>query len=151
PERDNVALGRSAWQSSLSARARGTDPRRDAERGNDGDRDVEYGFHTASENGPWWAVDLAAVYSVRLIRLFNRKFAEHKLRGFHLEVSSDFLAWRRLYAHRPQDRALLLAEPIEIAFETPVEARYVRIRLPRVGVLHLAEVEIYKAAAANSG
>ena len=144
-ERDNVALGRSAWQSSVSARARGIDQRRDAEGGNDGNRDVEYGFHTASENRPWWAVDLAAVYPVRLIRLFNRKFAEHKLRGFQIEASADFLAWRTLYAHRPQDRDLLFAEPIEITFETPVAARYVRIGLPRIGVLHLAEVEIYKA------
>ena len=151
PEHDNVALGRSAWQSSISARSRGRDLRLDAEGGNDGDRSVEYGFHTRSENGPWWAVDLATHYSVRLIRIFNRKLVEQKLRGFIVEVSTDFLTWRPVYVHLPRDRELLYADPIEIAPAAPVEARYVRIRLPRVGVLHLVEVEVYKASPANSG
>jgi hypothetical protein len=151
PEHDNVALGRIAWQSSLSARARGRSHRLDAEGGNDGDLSVEYGFHTASQPGPWWAVDLAAHYPVRSVRLFNRKLAERKFQGFVLEASTDFVEWRPLYAHEQRDRDLLYAEPIEIALETPVEARYVRVRLPHVGVLHLVEVEVYRAASVNSG
>ncbi len=145
PAFDNVALGRAAWQSSVSPLARASDPRRDAEGGNDGDPSVEFGFHTGHEQGPWWAVDLGAVYPLRLVRLFNRRGAEGRLRGFEVETSLDFLSWAKAYAHDPADRKALLARPIEIALNPPVEARYLRVRLPRPGVLHLAEVEVLKA------
>jgi hypothetical protein len=139
---DNVALGRSAWQSSVSARSRSHELRRDAEGGNDGDTDAEFGFHTGFQDGPWWAVDLAAEHAVRCVRLFNRKLLEHRLRTFLVEASLDFVSWRVAYRHDPADRKILYARPIEIALEPPVSARYIRVRLERKGVLHLAEVEV---------
>jgi hypothetical protein len=139
---NNVALGRTTWQSSVSRRSRRRDPRLDAEGGNDGDSGVEYGFHTASEEAPWWAVDLAAVYPVRCVRLFNRELAEHRLHTFRIEASLDFVTWNIVYNHDTDDRKILHAKPIEIAVEPPISARYVRVRLARRGVLHLAEVEV---------
>ncbi len=144
PAFDNVALGRCAWQSSVSPRAAARDPRRDAEGGNDGDTEAEYGFHTAYEERPWWVVDLAAEYSIRQVRVFNRKLAEQRLRGFVVETSLDFVTWRQLFAHAASDRKMLFAAPIEIVVDPPVLARYVRVLLPRLGVLHLAEVEVCK-------
>jgi len=144
-ESDNVALGRSAWQSSTSARARKRSLRRDAEGGNDGDLQAEYGFHTAQQEGPWWAVDLGAEFALRRVRLYNRRGAERRLRLFVIETSPDFMTWTTVYAHEPKDTSLLLKQPIEIGFDPPARARYLRIRLPRVGVLHLVEVEVFKA------
>ena len=145
PAFDNLALGRPAWQSSVSLRSRVSDLRGDAEGGNDGDVDVEYGFHTAFQDAPWWAVDLGAERRIRLVRLFNRRQAENKLRLFEIEISSDFLAWTQVYAHAAADRELLHKRPIEIAVTPPALARYVRVRLARQGVLHLAEVEVIGA------
>jgi hypothetical protein len=142
PAFDNMALGRTAWQSSASWRSRSRNPRHDAEGGNDGDTEVEYGFHTGYEDEPWWAVDLAAAYPVRRLRLFNRKLSEQKLRAFIVETSLDFVTWSAVYSHVASNGKILSARPIEIALETPVSARYVRVRLPRRGVLHLAEVEV---------
>ncbi len=142
---DNVALGRTAWQSSVSRRSRSKDPRVDAEGGNDGNANAEYGFHTGFEDAPWWAVDLAAVHPVRRVRLFNRNLAEHRLHTFKVEASLDFVAWTVVYNHDPTDRKILHAKPIEIAVEPPISARYIRVRLARRGVLHLAEVEVLTA------
>lgn len=142
---DNVALGRPAWQSSTSPRSRKRSLRRDAEGGNDGDRQAEYGFHTAMQNGPWWAVDLGAEYPVRLVRLFNRRIAEHRLKLFVIETSADFVTWAMVHAHQSADMRGLRMRPIEIGFDPPVAGRYWRVRLAREGVLHLAEVEVMKA------
>jgi len=142
---DNVALGRSAWQSSFSRRSGARDPRRDAEGGNDGNRETEYGFHTGYQDKPWWAVDLGAETLVRLIRLFNRPQAEHKLSGFEVATSLDFVTWTTFYAHSPKERGMLFERPIEVTADPPVCARYVRVQLMRRGVLHLAEIEVLKA------
>ena len=142
---DNIALGRPAWQSSTSRRSRKRSLRRDAEGGNDGDVEIEYGFHTAQQEGPWWAVDLGAELEIARVRLYNRRGAERKLRLFAIETSADFVAWTTVYAHAANEMKLLLARPIEIVFDAAVRARYLRIRLARRGVLHLAEVEVFRA------
>ena len=143
---DNVALGRTAWQSSTSLRSRSRDRRRDAEGGNDGDADAEYGFHTGFEDSPWWAVDLAGVYPVERVRLFNRKLVEHRLRTFLVETSLDFITWRLVFSDYNSQPGLLHKRPIDIVLESPVSARYVRVRLARRGVLHLAEVEVFQSS-----
>jgi hypothetical protein len=142
PAFDNLALGRPAWQSSVSMRSRKPDLRRDAEGGNDGDAEVEYGFHTAQQDGPWWAVDLGSDRRLRGVRIFNRRENEHKFRQFEIETSLDFVSWTTAYAHPVDDRKGLFLRPIEIAFNPVVIARYLRVRLARRGVLHLAEVEV---------
>jgi hypothetical protein len=145
PSFDNLALGRVAWQSSVSPRARAPDPRRDAEGGVDGDASVDYGFHTAYQEGPWWAVDFGAVREIARLRLFNHKLHPRKLRGFVIEGSTDFISFDSWFVHDERKPRELLAEPIEIALTQPRAARYLRIRLNRMGVLHLAEVEAIRA------
>jgi len=142
---DNLALGRPAWQSSTSPRSRKRSLRREAESGNDGDRESRFGCLTAQQENPWWAVDLGAEHPIRRVRLFNRPLAEQRLRNFVIETSPDFLRWTSAYAHDGHDARMLRARPIEIAFDPPVVARYLRVRLPRRGVLHLSEIEAMRA------
>ena len=142
---DNLALGRPAWQSSTSPRSRKRNLRREAEGGNDGDRETRFGCLTAQQENPWWAVDLGAEHPIRRVRLFNRPLAEQRLRNFVIETSPDFVRWTTAYAHDGADARLLRARPIEIGFDRPILARYLRIRLPRKGVLHLSEVEVTRA------
>ena len=87
---DNVALGRPAWQSSTSRRSRKRSLRRDAEGGNDGDVFVEYGFLTAQQENPWWAVDLGVELAVARVRLYNRRGFEGRLRHFVIEDLGRF-------------------------------------------------------------
>jgi hypothetical protein len=141
---DNLALGRPAWQSSTSPRSRKRSLRREAEGGNDGDRESVFGFLTAQQENPWWAVDLGGEHWVRRVRLYNRPQAEQRLRGFVIETSSDFMGWTTVYAHDAADARLLRARPIEIAFDPPVAARYLRVRLPRKAALSLNEVEVLR-------
>jgi hypothetical protein len=138
---DNLALGRPAWQSSTSPRSRKRSLRREAEGGNDGDRESRFGCLTAQQEHPWWAVDLGGEHAIAQVRLFNRPLAEQRLRHFVIETSPDFLHWTTVFAHDGADAGLLRARPIEIAFTPAIMARYLRVRLPRRGVLHLNEVE----------
>jgi hypothetical protein len=142
---DNIALGRPAWQSSTSPRSRKRSLRREAEGGNDGDRETRLGCLTAQQENPWWAVDLGAEQAIRQVRIVNRPLAEQRLRNFVIETSPDFLRWTTAFAHDGADMRLLRARPIEIDFAPPVMARYLRVRLPRRGVLHLSEVEVMRA------
>ena len=145
PAFDNIALGRPAWQSSVSPRARHRDLRLDAEGGVDGDRDVEFGFHTAQEDGPWWAVDLGGVHALAGVRLFNRRMHPGRLRGFEIEGSADFLHWESWFVHDEGAPEILRDDPIVLALHPPREARYLRVKLRRKGVLHLVEVEAIRA------
>ena len=67
------------------------------------------------------------------------------MRGFVVESSADFVAWTTRFVHGERDAARLLAQPIELAFDPPVAARYWRVRLARRSVLHLVEVELLRA------
>jgi hypothetical protein len=142
---DNLALGRPAWQSSTSPRSRKRSLRREAEGGNDGDRESRFGCLTAQQENPWWAVDLGAEREIRRVRLFNRPLSGQRLRGFVIEASPDFLIWTTAYAHDGADMEALRARPVEIVFERPIAARYLRVRLPRKGALHLSEIEAMRA------
>ena len=142
---DNIALGRPAWQSSTSPRSRKRSLRREAEGGNDGERETRFGCLTAQQDSPWWAVDLGAEQAIRQVRLLTPALAGQRLRQFVIETSPDFLRWTTAFAHDGADAQRLRARPIEIDFAPPVAARYLRVRLPRIGALHLSEVEVIRA------
>lgn len=141
PAFENHALGRLAWQSSVSAHSREHNLWLDAEGGNDGDTNGQ-GIDTGFQDAPWWAVDLNAVYHVQLVRLFNQELSEHRLHAFIVEASLDFVTWTVVYNHDKGDPEILDPRLIEIAVEPPTSARYVRVRLAHRGVLHLAEIEV---------
>ncbi len=145
----NVALARPAWQSSVGVWSRHRNYRLEAEGGNDGDRAVDYGFHTAEEADAYWTVDLQRRTLLTEVRIYNRhKFAE-RLNGFHLLASLDGETWHLAYrSPREVDLAQATEEPIRIALFTP--AKLLRVESRQPGFFHFRELEAYGTPAADA-
>ena len=141
----NLALARPAWQSSVCVWSRHRNYRLDAEGGNDGDRGVDYGFHTEDEAGGYWTVDLQRRVLLTEVRIYNRvRFAE-RLNGFRLLASLGDDAWHLAYRSPPEiDLARATEEPIRIALFTP--ARLLRVESAQHGFFHFREIEAYGMA-----
>ena len=138
----NIALARPAWQSSISVWSRPHNYRLDAEGGNDGSRDVDYGFHT--EGGPdnYWAVDLQQRVLLTEVRIYNRHAYAERLNGFRLLVSLDAEAWHLVYRSPLEvDLARTAEEPIRIPLFTP--ARLLRVESQQHDYFHFREFEVY--------
>ena len=146
-EPTNVALNKPATQSSTFG---GT---LDFEPGNgvDGDRtgtNVSGSItHTLADPNSWWEVDLEDVYSINLVKIWNRTdCCSERLNNFYV-IASDvpFIS---------QDLTQTLAQPgvevyhfageagRETNIDLVADARYLRIQLGNPGYLQLAEVEV---------
>ncbi len=129
----------------------GVTPEADAAGAVDGVKDGTFGFHTAMEADPWWAVDLGQVFPLTKIVLWNRGDSCGE-RNNHIRVAvrnTAEEAWREIYRH---DGTLFGGaaggKPLEIPLNG-VPARYVRLSLDGTVYLHLDEVEIFSRE--NSG
>lgn len=148
----NLALGRPARQSSVSAWSRGATTEQDAAGAVNGRITGGYQCHTDVEAAPWWQVDLGAPARVHEVRVFNRidsAAMAARLRHFMIETSRDGRHW--LAVCRKTDDARvggIDATPFRFLPPTPVPARFVRLRLLEAGVLHLDQVEVDGEAAA---
>lgn len=149
PSLPNLALGKAATQSSRSQWSRGLTLEDDACHAVNGDPSEEYGFHTDSEQNPWWMVDLGRPASVSAIRIFNR---DHVLESIQVrasplvvEISNDKIRWQLLFATREGQifGGYHGGRPLVWTAREPIEARFVRISIPRHDFLHLSEVEIF--------
>ncbi len=138
----NVALARPAWQSSISTWSRPRDYRLDAEGGNDGNRDVNHGFHTEDGSGNYWAVNLQRRVLLTEVRIYNRLDYAERLNGFRLLVSLDGEAWHLVY-HSPMeiDLGRTAEEPIRISLFTL--ARLLRVESQQDDYFHFREFEAY--------
>jgi hypothetical protein len=146
----NLALGKRAWQSSLSPWSKGRSLDEDAAGAVDGNRHKDYAFHTNFEDNPWWAVDLGAPAAVREVHIYNRRGSEVVLRRacpMLVETSLDGHSWTpffRLGAEQYFGSESGDPVPLTAVAETPVRARYLRITADSPQTcLHLAEVEVY--------
>src|SRR5579883_576303 len=145
----NIALNKSATQSSISEWSRGRSPETDAARALDGNAAKDYGFHTDREDCPWWEVDLGSVAHVHALRIFNRdSSAEWLLRRASpliVEISEDREKWRILFRTKLGQifGGFSSGCPLVWTCEKPENARFIRISIPRTEYLHLAEVEVY--------
>ncbi len=151
----NLALNKRATQSSLSQWSKGSTLEEDAGNAVNGNPSKDYGFHTKREQNPWWMVDLGARARIHSIRIFNRQFApegiQRRASPLAVDMANDAEEWSPLFRTEPGQlfggysggRPLLWSAP------APVEARFVRISIPREEELHLAEVEIYGRFAAE--
>ena len=145
----NIALNKRATQSSVSQWSRGSTPEEDARHAVNGNPEKDYGFHTDFEPYPWWMVDLGNTAQMHFIRIYNRDFVSDsvQLRASPLlvEVSNEGKQWKPLF-HTPPGHLFggyRGGSPLLWSAKEPVEARFVRISIPRREALHLAEVEIY--------
>ena len=94
-------------------------------------------FHTNEELNPWFEVDLGRPKSVRSLYVKNRAdCCQDRAVPLLAEVSTDRSNWRQVAR---SDTSFAVWGPTF----PPVQARYVRLRVPRLTALHLEHVKVY--------
>lgn len=96
----------------------------------------EYLFHTQDEDNPWYEVDLGKPTQISVVQVKNRvDCCPERAAPAIIEVSSDQTHWKEV-SRRKDSYSLWTAK------FAPVTARYVRVRVPRRTILHLADVTV---------
>jgi hypothetical protein len=142
---DNVALGKSAFQSTTWS---------PAARAVDGNVDGEYFdgsvSQTAAEPMPWWQVDLGAAAAIQSIAIWNRTdCCADRLDDYWIFVSNrEFNAADTLSSLVQRNdvwnnHQTVAPDPLRWV-SVGAAGRYVRIQLNRIEHLSLAEVEIFQ-------
>jgi len=109
----------------------------------DGVINGSWGFHTGSQESPWWQVDLEEVRPLSRVVVYNRcDGVAARVADLRLLLSEDGESWREAFAN---DGTVFYGhsdgQPLQIDLDTA--ARYVRFTVPGVGYLHLDEVQVY--------
>jgi hypothetical protein len=140
----NIARGKPATQSSLSAHSHGDTPGQDAAGAVDGRITGGYGFHTGIGAPPWWCLDLEMPCPVREIRVYNRLDVPERARTLIAAASNDMLSWTVIDEHKEEtDFGGADGKPLAIKFPEPVMMRFLRLQTRVRDVLHLDEVEVF--------
>jgi hypothetical protein len=106
-------------------------------------KDGRFGFHTGREENPWWEVDLLGVYDLEEIVIFNRMGdAAQRADDLRILVSLDREDWRVLPEWSGGRFGGIDGLPCRVR-PNGVAARFVRLQIFGLGVLHLDEVEVY--------
>jgi len=93
-------------------------------------------FHTTQEPNPWVEIDLGAVKPVRLVEVRNRvDCCQQRAVPLVAELSKDRKTWTEV-ARRDTDFSTWTAN------FPRTSARYVRLRAPRITMLHLEKVVV---------
>ena len=143
----NIALGKSATQSSISVWSNGQTIETDAARAVSGTFSGQGAFHTDIEACPWWRVDLAEMYLVQEVRIYNRMDnATIKARAskFRIQVSPDGHRWETAFS-KTDDSLFggVDGDPFIWRPSPRVPARFVQVQLLETQFLHLDQVEVY--------
>jgi len=142
---ENLALGKSATQSSISKWSRRPTVEQDAAGAVNGKCDGVRKFHTEFEENPWWQVDLGGLAVIRDIRIYNTtENTAARFKNFSLDVSIDGQA--RAELARKEDGAVVGGVgSAPFIWNGPGTAfgRFVRITLLGRDYLHLDQVEVY--------
>jgi hypothetical protein len=141
----NIALGKPATQSSISAQSRNANLRADAGGAVNGLVTGTFGFHTGQDDPPWWMVDLEDCYRLKQIWVFNRLDVPSNLQHIRILISANGRDWTMLVDHRSEGNyGGAWGEPLMIAIGEDAQlARFVRVELGGPGVLHLDQVKIF--------
>jgi hypothetical protein len=141
----NLALGRTATQSSLMAGAEAPAPR-----AVDGNLDGEFWnssvAHTDKERQPWWQVDLERKGSIGSVDVWNRTdCCIGRLADFYVLVSDTPIVSKDLATARKQRGVSsyhvdLVARNVSVPVDR--QGRYVRVQLVGTEYLALAEVQV---------
>ena len=119
-------------------------PELDALGGCDGVINGEYGFHTKTEDKPWWQVDLGGILPLDRLVVYNRggNLAARASR-MRVLLSNDSKQFKEAYQH---DGSVFHGhsdgKPLTVQLEGK-KARYVRLQLPSKDYFHLDEVQAY--------
>jgi hypothetical protein len=96
----------------------------------------EYLFHTTDEDEPWFEVDLRKPTEFSLVEVMNRRdCCPDRAVPAVIEVSRDKQTWKEV-SRRKETFSVWKAR------FAPVTARYVRVRVLRRSILHLAGVAV---------
>jgi hypothetical protein len=147
PALPNIALRKPARQSSRSPEPP-NHPRAHVQgHGNDGVRTGVFGFHTAQEDAPWWAVDLLDPHELAEIHLYNRvniPGVAERASHIALETSLDGEIWTEIFAHDgSRFGGIGAGGPLVVRPAPGIVARHLRVISRRRTALHLDEVEVY--------
>jgi FkbM family methyltransferase len=140
----NLALGKSARQSSVSEWSNHPTVEADAAGAVNGIIDGGLGFHTDMEDQPWWQVDLGDVCIVHAVKIYNRQHCAFRLIDFSLLFSIDGERWMEVY--RRADHEIFGEHdlvPVVATWKNGMAARYVRVRLNRKDFLHFCQCEVF--------
>ena len=124
----------------------------DAAGGVDGVKDGAWGFHTESEQNPWWQVDLGQPTDLDRVVIWNRcdgGMAERNSR-IKVLVSADGKDFKPIYQHDGKvffgfadNRPLSVAVP-------GAKARFLRLALEGRSYFHLDEVEVFSTGSTTN-
>lgn len=96
-----------------------------------------YFFHTLDDPTPWIEFDLGSNQKISKVRVENRTdCCSDRADPLAIEVSTDQKHWRKVAQHQGDFTTW------EAPF-SPVNGRYLRVRLMKQGYLHFAAVHIY--------
>lgn len=130
-ELDNIARGKSWTISSTFPQGCRSPAQKCAESPN-------FFFHTQEQNQPWIQIDLGGVQRFKSVKVVNRQdCCSDRAIPLVLEVSSDGQKWQQI----ARKNELFTTWHPEFS---PVEGRWVRLRIPKKGILHLVSVGVYK-------
>ena len=124
----------------------------DAAGGVDGVKDGAWGFHTESEQNPWWQVDFGQETELDRVVIWNRcdgGMGERNSR-IKLLVSADGKDFKPIYQH---DGKVFFGftdqRPLSVAVPG-AKARFLRLALEGTSYFHLDEVEAFAAGSTNN-
>jgi predicted SAM-dependent methyltransferase len=143
----NLALGKRATQSSVSAWSREDTPEKDASRLVSGTFSGTYNNHTGLDYPAWWRVDLEHPCRISQVRVYNRIDSRHialRTSQFEIQTSDDDVVWQTVF--RNDSNTLMRGSKYPSFVWTPevtVLARFLRIQLIGEQYLHLEQVEIF--------
>ena len=147
----NLAQGRPVSQSSTNHGGA-------ASRAVDGNTDAVWRngsvTHTATENQPWWQVDLGSVSRISHINLHNRiDCCSDRLSDFHVLVSETPFTTNDLNSNLANNAVNSFYNGSTAGSPTRIDinanGRYVRVQLAGSNPLSLAEVEVFGGAPVN--
>ena len=106
----------------------------------DGNHGEKFGFHTKTESHPWVQIDLEAPCLIREVLVYNRNDGHFDAAiPLELLLSNDGAKWSKAAQRIERFTA---SHPWRVQLEN-LEARYVRLSVPRRTFLALSEVEVY--------
>jgi hypothetical protein len=140
----NLALNRPCRQSSLYPHSPSVNADADASQGVSGFLTGSYQFSTKDEHGPWWCVDLENVRDIKKVLIFNRVEAgTSRASRFSLLLSADGTQWDEVF-EKTDDAEIggIDGSPFTWPPEAPISARFVRIRMNTLDLMHLDQVAV---------
>lgn len=138
---ENVALGKPASQSSLSQwSAEG-----EACNAVSGSLSQAFAFHTATEQSPWWCVDLLEPFAIERLVIHNRQEADFQDRASTLvvEISMDGARWTLVHKGVAFFGGGAVGRPLVLPLAGKLKAQFVRLSLTEWAALHLSQVEVF--------